>query len=1208
MATSETGTAQTAPGPQNMTSAAAAVTDGAGAPRVSLDDKYTLPSGRIYVTGTQALVRALLLQAEADRAAGLDTGGFVSGYRGSPLGGVDQVLWQAKRHVDKAGIVFNPGVNEDLAATSVWGTQQLKVGGGSSDKDGVFALWYGKGPGVDRSGDAIKHGNLAGTAPMGGVVAVFGDDHTAKSSTVAHQSEPGLIAAHVPILNPATIGELVDYILAGFALSRASGCWVGVKALADTVEGSASIEIDPARHRFRLPDDITPPPGGLHIRWPDPPMDQEARQFRHKLPMVQAWVRANGLDRVTHDAPRRRFGIIAVGKAWGDVLEALDLLGIDAERLAAAGIVIYKPALTWPLEPVNAVRFARGLEEVLVVEEKKAIVEEQLARLLYGLPDADRPRLSGKTDAEGRPLFQQDGALDPLAIARAIAVRFGLDQASTALVTACGGATAGAASTGNEPPVPGRSPWFCSGCPHNSSTKLPEGSRALAGIGCHGMAIYMPTRRTTLWSHMGAEGAAWIGQAPFSKDAHIFQNLGDGTYFHSGLLAIRAAIAAKVNITYKILYNDAVAMTGGQPVDGQLLPWQISQQVTAEGAAQVIVVTDEPDKYPAGTPWARGVTIRDRDELDEVQRELRTMPGVTVLLYDQTCAAEKRRRRKRGTMADPDLRTFINPRVCEGCGDCGTASNCVSVKPLETSFGRKRQIDQSSCNKDFSCVDGFCPSFVTVSGARPAKRPAPTPKVAAGQDQPAPDAGLPQPTIAPPETGRANILVTGIGGTGIVTVGALIGMAAHIEGRAVSVLDQTGLAQKNGAVTSHVRVAPLSAPPPGGRVPPASLDALIAADMVVAAGAEPRATYAAGRTRGVANSHVVPIASFAVQPDMDMGEGVTAMAVEASIGRDALERIDATRIARALFGDSLYANPFLLGMAWQKGLVPVGLDALREAIRLNGQAVAMNLLAFGWGRKAAVDRAAVLRAAGLDQPATATALPMIAGGPDPERAALPDLVDFYAGELTAYQDAGYAARYQAVVARVEAAERTLPGQGGDLRLTRTVARYLYKLMAYKDEYEVARLYTDGSFARALKADLQGGRRITLHLAPPILARPDPVTGRPKKMTFGPWMLGAMRVLAAMKRLRGTAFDPFGRTAERRKERQLIEDYIARIDSLLPRLTPATRDTIRDIAAVPERIRGYGHVKDSNLRTAEIEEKRLLARLDAGPDAARVAAE
>ncbi|WP_372089755.1 indolepyruvate ferredoxin oxidoreductase family protein [Tistrella mobilis] len=1202
MATSDTGTAEA----RSETSATTAAT---AAPKVTLDDKYTLPQGRIYVTGTQALVRALLLQAERDRAAGLNTGGFVSGYRGSPLGGVDQALWQARKHVDKAGIVFNPGVNEDLAATSIWGTQQLHVGGGTSDKDGVFGLWYGKGPGVDRSGDAIKHANLAGTAPVGGVVAVFGDDHTAKSSTVAHQSEPGLIAAHVPVLNPATIGELVDYILAGFALSRASGCWVGVKALADTVEGSASIEIDPARHAFRLPDDVTPPPGGYHIRWPDPPVDQEARQFRHKLPMVQAWVRANGLDRVTHDAPRRRFGIVAVGKAWGDVLEALDLLGVDEARLAAHGIAIYKPALVWPLEPVNAVRFARGLDEVLVVEEKKAIVEEQLARLLYGLPDAERPRLSGKTDAEGRPLFPQDGALDPLDIARAIAVRFGLDDASRALASACGGGAAGAAaSAGNEPPLPGRSPWFCSGCPHNSSTKLPEGSRALAGIGCHGMAIYMPNRRTTLWSHMGAEGAAWIGQAPFSKDGHIFQNLGDGTYFHSGLLAIRAAIAAKVNITYKILYNDAVAMTGGQPVDGQLLPWQITRQVSAEGAARVVVVTDEPDKYPAGTPWAEGVTIRPRDELDQVQRELRETPGVTVLLYDQTCAAEKRRRRKRGTMADPDLRAFINPRVCEGCGDCGTTSNCVSVKPLETSFGRKRQIDQSSCNKDFSCVEGFCPSFVTVTGARPAKRAAaPKPK-AAGTDGPAPDEGLPLPKVPPAASGRANILVTGIGGTGIVTIGALIGMAAHIEGRAVSVLDQTGLAQKNGAVTSHVRVAPVTTPPPGGRVPPASLDALIAADMVVAAGAEARATYAAGRTRGVANTHVVPLASFAIQPDMKLGDGATAMAVEASIGRDALERIDATRIARALFGDSLYANPFLLGLAWQKGLVPVGLEALREAVRLNGQAVAMNLQAFAWGRKAAVDRAAVLRAAGLDQPATETALPQVAGGPDPETAPLPELVAFYADELVRYQDSAYAARYRSVVERVEAAERALLPGGGDLRLARAVARALFKLMAYKDEYEVARLYTDGSFARALKAELDGGRRITLHLAPPILSKPDPVTGKPRKTSFGPWMFSAMRLLARMKRLRGTALDPFGRTAERRAERALIEAYISRIDGLLPRLTTANRDLIRDIAAVPEKIRGYGHIKESAMRTAEVEEKRLLARLDAGPEASRAAAE
>jgi indolepyruvate ferredoxin oxidoreductase len=1145
---------------------------------VALDDKYTLASGRIYVSGTQALARLPLLQRARDGAAGLNTAGFISGYRGSPLGGYDLALWQAQAHLRAQQIHFQPGINEDLAATAVWGTQQVGLGG-RSDYDGVFALWYGKSPGVDRSGDAFKHGNLAGTAPHGGVLVLFGDDHIAKSSSAAAQSEPALMAAHIPFLNPANVQEYLDYGLIGIALSRYAGCWVGMKCVTDTVESSGSVEVDPQRVQLVEPQEFILPPEGVHIRWPDSPLAQEQRLLRLKLPAVQAFARANRLDRASHDLPReqRRLGIVTSGKSWADLMHALQRLGLNEAARRELGLSVYKVALPWPLEPEGVREFALGQQELLVVEEKRGLIEEQLATILYHQPQ--RPRLVGKRDEAGQPLLPAEGELGVDTIAAALVARLArlqpnhalLQRLQAALPEPATGAAGGAA----------RAPWFCAGCPHNTSTRVPEGSRAFAGIGCHGMAMWMPNRPTESFTHMGGEGAQWIGQAPFSKDKHAFQNLGDGTYYHSGLMAIRAAIAAGINITYKILYNDAVAMTGGQPVEGQLTPWAITQQLRAEGVKRIAVVMDDPQRYPADVPWAQGVTLHHRREFDALQHELRETPGTTVLLYDQTCAAEKRRRRKRGKHPDPAQRVFINDAVCEGCGDCGLASNCVAIKPLPTEFGRKRAIDQSSCNKDYSCVDGFCPSFITVRGGS-LRKPA-----AAGAGWEDPAAGLPEPQL-PSLAGDYNILVTGVGGTGVVTIGALLGMAAHLEGKGVSVLDQTGLAQKNGAVSSHVRLASESSRLQGTRIARGETDLVLGCDMVVAAGQDALATYAAGRTHAVINDHVVPLAAFAINPDLTVEERRLLDSISTRVGRDRTHFVAAHQLAVALMGDAIYSNPFLLGYAWQQGLIPLSREALEHAIALNGVAVTANKAAFAWGRRAAYalhEVEAVARPQVVEEATIA--------GP------LEEIIARRVEHLTRYQDAAYAGRYSQLVARAQEIERArLPDEQA---LTRAVAYNYAKLLAYKDEYEVARLHSDPSLAQKLAGQFEGDFKLSVHLAPPLLAKRDPRSGLPRKQEFGPWMFKVFGVLARFRFLRGTPLDPFGYTGERKQERQLIREYEALVAELLERLAPTNHALAIELATLPEQIRGFGHVKERHLQAARRRQAELLGRLREGTE-------
>ncbi|MGO1080583.1 indolepyruvate ferredoxin oxidoreductase family protein [Inquilinus sp. CA228] len=1156
---------------------------------VSLEDKYTLDSGRIYLTGIQALVRLPLMQRRRDEAAGLNTACFISGYRGSPLGGYDQALWAARKFLQKQAIEFKPGLNEDLGATAVWGSQQVGLWPGAK-YDGVFGIWYGKGPGVDRTGDVLKHANFAGTSQFGGVLALAGDDHACKSSTVPHQSEHAFIAHMMPVLNPTNVQEILDYGLYGWAMSRYSGLWVGFKTIAENVDSSASVHVDPNRVQIVLPEDFAMPPGGLNIRWPDPPLVQEERLMRDKLYAALAFARANKLDHLVYDSGRHRFGIVTTGKSYLDVRQALDDLGIDQALAAQLGICIYKVGMPWPLEPTGVRAFAEGLDELIVVEEKRALIENQLKEQLYNWQADKRPVIVGKFDEKREWILPSTGELTPAQIAVAIGKRLlkyldhpGLAERVRYLEEREGQKKIVKAAVD-------RVPFFCSGCPHNTSTRVPEGSRALAGIGCHYMATWMPDRKAETFSQMGGEGAAWIGQAAFTDTKHVFVNLGDGTYFHSGSLAIRAALAAGVNATYKILFNDAVAMTGGQPIDGTLTVPMIAAQLKAEGVQTLVVVTDRPEIYGERGTQSKllpaGVPVEHRDELDHVQQRLRETPGVSVMIYDQTCAAEKRRRRKRGLMEDPARRVFINEAVCEGCGDCSKVSNCLSVVPVETEFGRKRAIDQSSCNKDYSCVNGFCPSFVSVLGGT-LRKPKPA---AEGKADLFP--ALPEPTL-PSLDQPYGIMITGIGGTGVITIGALLGMASHLEGKGVSVLDQAGLAQKGGAVVSHVRIARDPADIHAVRIAAGGAQLMLGCDLVVAASGEAQSKINPGLTRQVVNSHETITGAFTRNPDFVI-PGKSMLEAVAKNGGDPalLDAVDATRLATALLGDSIATNLFMLGYAWQKGLVPVSHEALEKAIELNGTAVAMNKAAFLWGRRAAHDLAQVERLAAPPQEQ----------GHRLSRT-LDEAIARRVEQLTAYQDAAYAARFSTLVGKVRAAEAKL----GREDLTDAVARNHYKLLAYKDEYEVARLYTDGSFLKQIEAQFEGDYTLQFHLAPPSFSEKDPETGHLKKRAFGPWMLRAFGLLARMKRLRGTALDPFGRTEERKTERQLITDYETVVEELLARLGPDTHAVCVAIARVPEQIRGYGHIKDEALDKAKAREAELLATLRT-PAAPKLAAE
>ncbi len=1162
-------------------------------PQVSLDDKYTLETGRAWMTGIQALVRLPMMQRARDEAAGLNTAGYVTGYRGSPLGNVDQEFWKAKKYLEPKHIRFQAGLNEDLAATAVWGTQQVQLDPNAM-YDGVFSIWYGKGPGVDRTGDVFRHANAAGTSKHGGVLVIAGDDHAAKSSTLPHQTEHVFKALMMPVLAPAGIQEYLEYGLHGFALSRYSGCWVAFKALTDTVETSASVDIDPFKVQTVIPTDFPLPADGLNLRWPDPPLVQEKRLLHHKLYAALAYCRANGLNKTVIDSPNAKLGIITSGKSYLDVRQALEDLGIDDKVAAEIGLRVYKVGMVWPLEAEGVRKFADGLEEILVIEEKRQFLEYQLKEELYNWNENVRPRVIGKFDEKGEwalPhsdwLLPAAGELTPAMIARAIAGRIARFYTSDRVKARLAFLEAKEAALAKPRLSIQRVPHYCSGCPHNSSTKVPQGSRVLAGIGCHYMATWLSPESTQTFCQMGGEGVPWVGQSPFTKTEHVFANLGDGTYMHSGILAIRAAVAAKVNLTYKILYNDAVAMTGGQPHDGTLTVPIIARQLEAEGVHNIVVVNDGTPRAYGPSDLPHGVPIRHRDELDAVQRELRKVTGVSALIYDQTCAAEKRRRRKRGKFPDPAKRVVINDLVCEGCGDCSDKSNCMSVGTVDTEYGRKRAIDQSSCNKDYSCVKGFCPSFVTIEGGKLRKGKA----VGAKADA---FAALPEPQL-PSTAAPWGILVTGVGGTGVVTIGALLGMAAHLEGKGISVLDMAGLAQKGGAVWSHVRIADKPEQLYAARVAAGEANALIGCDLVVAASDESLAKMRNGHTRVVVNRDQTMtsefVRGFAAQarsgdvganPDPKFPGGSMEQQIVDAVGADNAEFLDATHLATTLLGDSIATNLFMLGYAWQKGLVPLSGEAIMRAIEINGAAVEANKAAFQWGRRAAVDLNAVVEAA---KPQHGT----------PEHHKLSTSVDEVIArrkaQLTDYQNAAYAERYAKLVERVRAAEqRVAPGI---TLLTEAVARGYHKLLAYKDEFEVARMYTDSDFLKRIDEQFEGDYKLVFHLAPPTLADKDPQTGELKKKEYGPWMLKAMRLLAKYRHLRGTMLDPFARTADRKLDRELIADYERVVEEILAGLELANHDTAVELAAIPEQIRGFGHIRERYLANARKRQATLL---------------
>jgi indolepyruvate ferredoxin oxidoreductase len=1143
---------------------------------VTLEDKYDLNQNRVFVTGYQALVRSTLMQKERDRRAGLRTAGYVTGYRGSPLGGLDHQFQRADAILKPNDILFSAAINEDLAATALWGAQQAELHG-EGKYDGVFGMWYGKGPGVDRTGDVFRHANCAGTSKFGGVLALMGDDHTAESSTTAHQSEFNFVNYVIPILNPAGVQEIVDYSLFGWAMSRYTGAWAALKCMHETVESTAVIDGSLDRVKIIIPDDFRMPEGELNIRLGDPVLAQEARLYDYKRDAMIAFVRANKLNRMIISGGRKpKIGIITVGKSYLDVRQALDELGLDEVKCNDLGLRLYKVGCPYPIGRADMLEFGEGLDLIIVVEEKRSLIEVQVREELYG--SANQPVCIGKKDEQGNWLFPIKGALDPNEIAICIGERllkYTPHEEIAARVARLKKSQRVLAETQD---VAVRTPYFCSGCPHNSSTVVPEGMRAYAGIGCHYMVQWMD-RSTLGYTHMGGEGANWIGEAPFSKRNHVFQNLGDGTYNHSGYMAIRAAIAANTNITYKILYNDAVAMTGGQHNDGGLTVPQVARQVAAEGVKRVVVVTDEPWKYAKDEKWPNGLTIHHRDDLITVQKELAEVSGVTALIYDQTCAAEKRRRRKRGRYPDPDKRVIINELVCEGCGDCGVQSNCVSVQPLETEFGRKRTIDQASCNKDFSCVKGFCPSFVTVHGAKL--------KAGSGAAESIVWPALPDPKL--PEIEQTfGIIATGVGGTGVVTVGGILGMAANLEGKGVGVIDMAGLAQKGGAVYSHMRIAKSPEDIHAIRVAAGGADLVLGGDIVVAGNKKVLAAVKPGKTEMVINLAEFLPGDFTRNADFSLPIERIKRAIATAAGRDISHFLDASKIATNVVGKPIAANMIMVGYAYQIGALPLSAAAIEKAIELNGEDVATNQAAFLWGRRAAHDLAAV----------EALAKPKEI---DPARQlsqSFEEMVSRRVAYLTAYQNASYAARYRVLVEKVKAAEAAkTPGKCG---LAEAAARYLFKLMAYKDEYEVGRLYTDGAFAKQVKAAFDGDLKFEFHLAPPLLARRDAETGLPRKMTFGPWMMRAFEVLAKFKFLRGTALDPFGYSEERRTERKLIADYEATLSEVLSRLNAENHHIAVGLAVMPEKIRGFGHVKARHLTAAKADEAALLEQLRASP--------
>ena len=1127
-----------------------------------LSDRFDLTCPNVLLNGTQALVRLVLEQASRDAAAGLNTAGYVTGYRGSPLGALDMQMGQAGPLLKTANVRFSPAINEDLAATALWGAQQAELRG-EGLHDGVFGLWYGKGPGVDRSGDALRHANMAGTSRFGGVLMALGDDHTGESSTTLHQSEFALVDARIPILSPAGVQEILDFGILGFALSRFSGNWVGLKCMKETVESTAVVNGGPDRLAVRVPD-FDMPQGGLNIRLLDTPRDQEARVIDHRVGAAEAFWRANRIDRRVLGKPGSRIGFLSAGKSWLDLVHALELLGIGRAEAEELGLTTYKVGMLWPLEREGMREWAEGLDLIVVVEEKRKLLEIQVRDIVSSVPGG--LRVMGRYDGSGAELFPSKYALDPVRIAKGVG---NILEAEGRLPERFSGklrTLQRMPADTNVGDIAVRLPYFCSGCPHNTSTKIPEGSRAYAGIGCHYMVQWM-NRETVGFTHMGGEGANWIGEAPFSSRDHVFQNIGDGTYNHSGIMAIRAAVAANVNMTYKILFNDAVAMTGGQGNDGGLTAGRVAHELAAMGVGSIALVYDDKEVVDFAS-FPAGIERHERSELDSVQRRYRGVKGVSAIIYLQTCAAEKRRRRKRGTFPEIDTRIFINTDVCEGCGDCGIQSNCISLIPVDTEFGTKRAIDQSSCNKDFSCIKGFCPSFVSVMGAQPRQRNTVELKTS----------GLPEPGL-PEIDGTYNVVITGIGGTGVVTLGAVLTMAAFLDGKGAAMIEMAGLAQKGGAVCIHCRIAERPDDISAIRVSVGEADCLIGGDLVVAAGSEILATARRGRTNASVNGHETITGEFTRNPEFRIPGEQLRQRIAAVCGEDGSDVLDAFALAERVLGDSIFSNMIVLGHAWQKGRLPLTAESLMKAIELNGAAVERNKAALELGRWAALHAEDAMALIGKEGPE--------AEASDPDALRERHLVE-HTGE-------GLARRWRQLLDRCP-----------DPDLREAVAEGYHKLLTVKDEYEVARLHLTTE-AKA-REEFGGDLRLTFHLAPPLLSRTG-ADGRPEKREFGPWVLKLFRILAGMKRLRNTVLDPFRFSRDRMMQAEFLKTYERDMEEVLERLTDGNRHAAVELARLPLSVRGYGPVWDESHAAAMRRRDDILAELRTGSQCeARVAAE
>ena len=1144
--------------------------------KYTLDDKYLLDEGKVFLSGTQALVKLPLIQKKVDKLNGINTAGFISGYPGSPLGGYDHALHQASDFLQKNEIVFQPGINEDLAATALHGSQQTTLVD-NPKYDGVFGIWFGKGPGVDRSGDALKHGNYAGSSKYGGVLALAGDDHAAKSSTTAHQSDHAFIHFGMPVLNPATVQDYIDFGLMGIAMSRYSGCWVGMKCITDTVESAASVDIGLDRFKPQLPKEQLSEED-IHLQWGYMPALSETRLYKKRLPAAQAFAKANFIDKVIFQG-KKKLSIVTSGKAYLDVRQALDELGLDETTCEKIGISLYKVGMVWPLEPDNIINFVDGSVEVLVIEEKRSIIEDQLMKYLYNYEK--RPLIIGKKDENGDDLIPSEGELSPSSLSLIIANRIQKLSLDIDLSTKIQSINMLIANI-NSAPVSdlSRLPSFCAGCPHNTSTKVPDNSFAFGGIGCHGMATFMPERKTYNLGQMGGEGVMWTGIAPFTETEHIFQNLGDGTYYHSGILAIRAAIASKANITFKILVNDAIAMTGGQEISGKVQVDSLSWQVHSEGAKKVVVMTDYPEKYPPDSAFAPGVKIYQRDELDKIQRELREIKGVTVIIYDQYCATELRRRRKRGLATEPDKRIFINPLVCEGCGDCGSESNCIAIEPHESKFGRKREINQSACNKDYSCTKGYCPSFLTVTGGT-LKKKGNTPNSQANTSNHL-NEDLPTPVIAQ-LTKPFNILLTGIGGSGVITLGAILGTAAHLEGKGASTLDVAGLAQKNGPVTSHLRVANSPEELHSTRIATRTADLIVGCDIVVTTGMDCLSKINKHKTNMVINSHVAPTSTFASNPNLDLSSVRMIRGLKAVTSNELIHFINATKFATSLMGNAIAANLFLVGYAIQKGLFPISLPAIERAIELNGVSVEMNKESIYWGRLAALDIKKVESIAFSETPPSDLIETL--------ESVIEDRYDFLVG----YQNKKYADKYKSLVVQIINADKGISNEREDLSMA--VAKFYFKLMAYKDEYEVARLHTGDEIKKYLEDKLDGNYKIEYSLAPPLFGGRDKRTGRYPKRKLPSATYYLFSIMKHFKFLRGTAFDLFGMSSHRKTERALIREYEDMMSEIIVKININNYDAATKIALLPDHIKGYDVVKELNIQKAKLLKQQYFNELN-----------